>query len=103
MKMEDILHDVQNHNVLIFMKGTKEQPACGFSAVVVQILKKLQVDFECRNVLGDEELRRNIKEFTNWPTLPQLYVKGQFVGGADIVRDLYSSGKLKDLFIDHGI
>lgn len=97
MTKEEILTDVKTHPVVLYMKGTAEQPACGFSAVIVQILKKLNVPFEHRNILLDDELRRNIKEFTNWPTLPQLYICGEFIGGCDIVRDLYSNGKLKEI------
>ena len=81
------------------MKGTADFPLCGFSSTVVQILKRLQVSFKDVNVLADPELRQGIKDFTNWPTIPQLYVKGQFIGGCDIVKEMFESGELQDLFI----
>jgi monothiol glutaredoxin len=96
--MEKIKSDVTTHPVILFMKGTAEQPMCGFSAQVVQILKSYGVQFEHRNVLADDELREGIKQFTNWPTIPQLYVKGKFIGGCDIVTDMHRKGQLKDLF-----
>ena len=89
--------------VVLFMKGVPEQPRCGFSAVCVQILDHLGVDFVGVDVLQDEELRQGIKEFTDWPTIPQLYVKGEFVGGADIVREMFQSGELKPFFKDQGL
>ena len=95
--MDQIKNDVTTVPVLLFMKGTADQPMCGFSAQVVQILKSYGVSFEHRNVLANDELREAIKEFTNWPTIPQLYVKGKFVGGCDIVTDLHRKGQLKDL------
>lgn len=89
---------IGDHEVVLFMKGTKAFPQCGFSATVVEILKRSGVtDFETVNILQDAALRTGMKEFTNWPTFPQLYVKGQFVGGCDIVRDLYESGELKQI------
>lgn len=103
MTKEDIQQDIKTHSVILYMKGTATQPVCGFSAVVVQILKKLNVPFEDRNVLEDSALRQNIKEFSHWPTIPQLYVCGEFIGGADIVRDLYARGDLEALFIEKGL
>lgn len=89
---------VDSKPVVLFMKGTKAFPQCGFSATVVEILKRSGVtDFETVNILQDAEIRQGMKEFTNWPTFPQLYVKGQFVGGCDIVRDLYESGELEQV------
>lgn len=85
------------------MKGTPEQPMCGFSAAVVQVLNYLGVPFKGVNVLATDELRQGIKEFSNWPTIPQLYVKGEFVGGCDIVREMFQSGELTDLFKQQGI
>jgi monothiol glutaredoxin len=82
------------HRIVLFMKGNELFPQCGFSAQVVHILKELGVQFEAINVLVDPELREGIKEYADWPTLPQLYVKGQFIGGCDIVTDLYQSGEL---------
>lgn len=98
-----IAKTVQENPAVLFMKGVPEQPRCGFSAVVVQILDHLGVDFVGVDVLQDEELRQGIKEYTDWPTIPQLYVKGEFVGGADIVREMFQSGELKTLFKDQGL
>src|SRR5690606_35985692 len=95
-----IAKTVQENPVVVFMKGVPEQPRCGFSAVVVQILDHLGVDFVGVDVLQDEELRQGIKDFTDWPTIPQLYVKSEFVGGADVVREMFLSGELKTLFKD---
>lgn len=88
---------VDAHAVVLFMKGTRHFPQCGFSATVVEVLKRLGTDFETYNVLEDPELRQGIKEFSSWPTIPQLYVKGSFVGGCDIVREMYQSGELAQL------
>jgi monothiol glutaredoxin len=96
-------HDVKSNNIVLFMKGTADMPQCGFSGRSVQILKMLGVDFKDVNVLESEELRNGIKEYTNWPTIPQLYVKGEFVGGADILMEMYQSGELKQLLADKGI
>ena len=98
-----IAQDVQTNPVVLFMKGTPVFPQCGFSSVAVQILTHLGVPFEARDVLADPELRQGIKEFSNWPTIPQLYVKGEFIGGADILREMFESGELKSLFADKGI
>lgn len=89
---------IAQNNVMLFMKGTPAIPQCGFSARVVKILNHLNVEFHSVNVLDDDELRSDIKEFSNWPTIPQLYVKGQFVGGADIVTEMYQAGELQELF-----
>ncbi|MDE2485789.1 MAG: Grx4 family monothiol glutaredoxin [Alphaproteobacteria bacterium] len=98
-----IAKTLADHQVVLFMKGVPEQPRCGFSAVVVQILDHLGVDFVGVDVLQDEELRQGIKSFTDWPTIPQLYVKGEFVGGADIVREMFSNGELKTLLQEQGV
>ena len=98
-----IAEDVKNNAVLLYMKGTPVFPQCGFSAMAVQILTHLGVKFETRDVLADPEIRQGIKVFSNWPTIPQLYVKGEFVGGADILREMYESGELKTLFADKGV
>jgi monothiol glutaredoxin len=90
-RIEDL---VQRNKVMLFMKGTKQIPACGFSNAVVQILKKEAVPFETYNILSDPELRQALKEYSNWPTYPQLYVAGKFVGGCDIVTELHQSGEL---------
>ena len=86
---------VKNNDVFLFMKGTPDFPQCGFSGQVVQILNYLGVDYKSANVLADPALREGIKAYTNWPTIPQLYVKGEFVGGADIVREMFQAGELQ--------
>lgn len=88
---------IQQHPIVLFMKGTKTFPQCGFSATVVEVMKRLGADFTDVNVLKDPAIREGIKEFTNWPTIPQLYVGGKFIGGADIVRDMFLSGELEPL------
>ena len=96
---EHIERDIKKNHVILFMKGTKQMPLCGFSAKVVNLLKNLQIDFETRNVLEDDELREGVKAYSNWPTLPQLYIGGTFIGGCDIVSELYESGELKELLV----
>jgi len=98
-----IAEDVKNNPVVLFMKGTPVFPQCGFSSVAVQILTHLGVKFEARDVLADPELRNGIKTFSNWPTIPQLYVKGEFVGGCDILKEMYQSGELQQFLQDKGI
>jgi len=88
---------VENNDVVLFMKGTKETPQCGFSNAVVNTLSFMNVDFKDVNVLEDDNLREGIKTFTNWPTIPQLYVKGEFVGGCDIIQDMHKSGELSEV------
>ena len=88
---------VENNDVVLFMKGTKETPQCGFSNAVVNTLSFMNVDFKDVNVLEDDSLREGIKSFTDWPTIPQLYVKGEFVGGCDIIQDMYKSGELSQV------
>jgi monothiol glutaredoxin len=100
---ERIRHEVGQNDVVLFMKGTPVFPQCGFSAAVVQALSNLGVKFKGVDVLQDPELREGIKRFTNWPTIPQLYVKGEFVGGCDIIREMYQSGELIELFNANGI
>lgn len=94
---------VKTNEVMLFMKGTPQFPQCGFSSVVAQVLDYLGVEFSSRNVLEDQSLREGIKEYSNWPTIPQLYVKGEFVGGCDIVKEMFESGELKQYFADNGI
>lgn len=94
---EEIKNDIENHKVILFMKGSKLMPLCGFSARVVEVLSHLGIDFETRDVLQNDELRQGIKEYSNWPTLPQLYIDGKFIGGCDIVLQLYEEGKLEPL------
>jgi len=88
---------VKGNKVVLYMKGTKSFPQCGFSATVVQILNQVTPGFETVNVLTDPAIREGIKEYSQWPTIPQLYIKGEFVGGCDIVKELHSSGELKKL------
>jgi monothiol glutaredoxin len=104
----DPIHDfigatIAQNPVVVFMKGVPEQPQCGFSSLVVQVLDHLGVDFVGVNVLQDEALRNGIKSFSDWPTIPQLYVKGEFVGGADIVKEMFQSGELKTLMTEQGV
>jgi monothiol glutaredoxin len=94
---------VSENPVVLFMKGVPDQPGCGFSAVVVQILDHLGVDFGAVNVLQSDALRQGIKAYSDWPTIPQLYVKGEFVGGCDIVKEMFQSGELKTLLADQGL
>lgn len=100
--MTDILQQIQetisSNDVVLYMKGTKDFPQCGFSAAVAHVLKTLNVDFVDVDVLRDPEVRQGIKEFSDWPTIPQLYVKGEFIGGCDIVREMSQSGELQELF-----
>jgi monothiol glutaredoxin len=98
-----IADEVKNNDVLLFMKGTPAFPQCGFSSAVVQILSHVGVKFKAVNVLEDPEVRDGIKSFSNWPTIPQLYVKGEFVGGADIVREMFEQDELAPFFQQHGV
>jgi len=100
---ERIRQDISENDVVVYMKGTPVFPQCGFSAVVVQVMTHLGVRFKGINVLEDPGLRQGIKDFSNWPTIPQLYVKGEIVGGCDIVREMYQSGELTDWMTNHGI
>ncbi|MBS28345.1 MAG: monothiol glutaredoxin, Grx4 family [Alphaproteobacteria bacterium] len=100
---ERIKGDIDQNEVMLFMKGTPVFPQCGFSAAVVQILNQMGVKFGSADVLIDPEIRQGIKEFTNWPTVPQLYIKGEFVGGADIIREMFETGELEQMFEDKGI
>lgn len=87
--------DIKNNSVVLYMKGNKEQPMCGFSAQVIQILNHLNVEYTTRNVLEDEALRQGIKEYSDWPTIPQLYIHGEFIGGCDITTALFQNGELE--------
>ena len=93
---ESIEKDIKSNNVILYMKGTKDMPMCGFSNQVVHILNQTGVQFEAKNVLEDEVLRQAIKEFSDWPTIPQLYVNGEFIGGCDIITELFQSGELAE-------
>ncbi|HYD17383.1 MAG TPA: Grx4 family monothiol glutaredoxin [Patescibacteria group bacterium] len=96
-----IRKDIADNDVVLYMKGNVAFPQCGYSAAVVQVLENMGVAFKDVDVISDPGLRQGIKDFTNWPTIPQLYVKGEFIGGCDIVRDLYASGELQDLLRKH--
>jgi monothiol glutaredoxin len=100
---ERIRQDVADNPVVLYMKGTPIFPQCGFSAAVVQILTHLGVKFKGIDILQDPALRQGIKEFSSWPTIPQLYVKGEFIGGCDIVREMFESGELSELLTSHGV
>ena len=94
---------VDNNRLVLFMKGTPDAPQCGFSMAVTNILKMLEVNFKGVNVLADQNLREGIKVFSDWPTIPQLYVKNEFIGGCDIVKEMYESGELAKLLEENGI
>jgi monothiol glutaredoxin len=100
---DQIQNQINTHDVVLYMKGNEKFPMCGFSGTVVQILKSLNVNFEAVDVMQDSEMREGIKNFTNWPTIPQLYVKGEFIGGCDILREMYQTGELQTLFVEKGI
>ena len=99
--MDDILKkiekEVKSNKVIVYMKGTKTEPQCGFSAAVVDVFNTLGVPFETRDILADNELREGIKKYSNWPTIPQVFIDGKFVGGCDITREMFQSGELKKL------
>ncbi len=100
---EKIKNLINENQVCLFMKGTPEAPQCGFSMAVANVLKHLKVNFKGINVLDDEELRQGIKEFSDWPTIPQLYIKKEFVGGCDIVKEMFENGELKKLLSEKKI
>jgi monothiol glutaredoxin len=106
--MQNVIFDriqkqLDENTVVLYMKGSAAFPQCGFSSLVVQVLSQIGIPFKDVNVLEDSEIRQGIKDFTNWPTIPQLYVKGEFVGGCDIVREMYESGELEDLLRQKGL
>ncbi len=94
---------IKGHDIVLFMKGTPEQPRCGFSSLVVQVLDHLGAEYVGVDVLQDDGLREGIKAYSDWPTIPQLYIKGEFVGGADIVREMFQSGELKTALSEKGL
>ena len=94
-KIEDL---IKQNDVCLFMKGTPDSPQCGFSMAVSNILKHLNINFKGVNVLEDENLRQGLKKFSEWPTIPQLYIKGEFIGGCDIVKEMFENGELKKIF-----
>ena len=103
LTFDRIKQDVSENEIVLFMKGTPVFPQCGFSATVVQVLTHLGVQFKGINILEDPELRDGIKEYSSWPTIPQLYVKGEFVGGCDIIREMFETGELLELMNTNGI
>ena len=98
-----IQSEINENSVVLFMKGSPLMPQCGFSAAVSHVLSSMQVKFKGVNVLEDMEIREGIKEFSNWPTIPQLYVKGEFIGGCDIIREMAETGELQQIFEEKGI
>ena len=100
---DQIENEISNNEVCLFMKGTPEAPQCGFSMAVSNMLKILEVNFKGVNILENEHIRQGIKEFSEWPTIPQLYIKNEFVGGCDIVKEMYETGELKKILEDKGI
>jgi monothiol glutaredoxin len=104
MSIEQFIdNEVKSNDVVLFMKGTPQFPMCGFSGQVVQILDHIGVPYKGLNVLDSDELRNGIKTYSNWPTIPQLYVKGEFVGGCDIIREMFQASELQQLFTDKGV
>ena len=101
--LQKIEETIQNNPVVLFMKGTKAMPQCGFSSTVAQILVRCGVEFKDVDVLADNAIREGIKQFSNWPTIPQLYIKGEFIGGCDIAREMYQSGELQALLKEKGL
>ena len=101
--VEEAKETIKTNDIVLFMKGTKDMPGCGFSANVVQILNKMNVKYIDVDILHDDNFKENMKKFTNWPTFPQLYVKGEFVGGCDIVKEMFETGELLELFNTKGI
>ena len=95
--MQKIDSEVKSNKIIVFMKGSKDAPQCGFSSAVVDIFNALSIPYETRDVLSDNELRDGIKRYSNWPTIPQVFINGKFVGGCDITRELYKTGELQEL------
>ena len=100
---DKIQNNIDNNEVCLFMKGTPDAPQCGFSMAISNMLKILEVNFTSINVLEDQSIREGIKTFSDWPTIPQLYIKKEFIGGCDIVKEMYESGELKKVFDNKGI
>ena len=101
--MDRIRQDIENNDIVLYMKGTGTAPQCGFSGMVVEVLKRIGVSFKDIDVLRDPALREAVKKFADWPTIPQLYIKGEFIGGCDIVREMYASGELLEVLKSKGI
>jgi monothiol glutaredoxin len=102
-KFEQIKQYIAENDAVLFMKGTASRPMCGFSATVVNILSKLEINFKDVDVMADQEIREDIKKFSDWPTIPQLYLKGEFIGGCDIVKEMYESGDLIQIIKEKNI
>ena len=103
-KTNDLIkNEIEKNEVCLFMKGTPDAPQCGFSMAVTNMLKLLEVNFQSVNVLEDQNIREGIKVFSDWPTIPQLYIKKEFIGGCDIIKEMYENGELKKIFDDKGI
>jgi monothiol glutaredoxin len=100
---DEIAQIVKNNDVVLFMKGSKDFPQCGFSAMTSHILQQLNLDFYDVNVLEDMEIRQGIKDFSDWPTIPQLYVKGEFIGGCDIIKEMFQEGELQQILKEKGL
>lgn len=100
---DEIQQTINNNKVVLYMKGTQDMPQCGFSSFVVNALKQLNVDFVDVNVMANPEIRQGIKDFSDWPTIPQLYIEGEFIGGCDIVKEMFQSGELQEMLIGKGI
>lgn len=100
---ERIKKEIEENDVVLYMKGTAAIPSCGYSAAVVELLSYMDIRFTAINVLEDEDVRQGIKEYAKWPTIPQLYLKGEFIGGCDIVRELYATGELQAILLSKGI
>lgn len=98
-----IENDIKTNDIVLFMKGTKDMPQCGFSSAVSGLLTQMNLPFKDVNVLDNQELREGIKQYTDWPTIPQLYVKGEFIGGFDIVKDMYQAGEFQELMKEKGL
>ena len=104
MSVNDAISEkIKNHDVVIYMKGTPVFPQCGFSSTVVQVFFYLGVKYESVNVLENAEIRQGIKDFNNWPTIPQIFVKGEFIGGCDIVKDMFETGEMRQFLASNGI
>ena len=100
---QTIESDIKNNDIVFYMKGTRDMPKCGFSSNVSGVLKKLNLTFKDINVLDNQDIRQGIKDYSNWPTIPQLYIKGEFIGGYDIVKEMHKKGDLKELLIENGL
>ena len=100
---DQITKIIKSNDIVLFMKGTAEQPRCGFSDIVCKILNHYKVSYQDVNVLDSDEMRQGIKDFSDWPTIPQLYVKEEFIGGCDIIREMYNSGDLEKMFRENGV